>query len=465
MCIRTLILLFISMCPLTTYGAVVINEIAWMGTAVNANDEWIELYNNGSESVSLDGWILSDGVSLSIALTGAVGAGEYALLERTDDETVPGKTAFLIYTGALSNDGRTLTLKRGDTSAEDVVVGGTVWEDVGGNNVTKDTAQRTSSSWITGAPTPGVQNVSVDSSPEESTDTTDSENNDSEESNTTLTTKSSTNSSSRPPQPIPNKLSLKINAPSIAYVNQPITLTSVPEGLGKTIIASLVHTWNFGDGYTGGGKETTYSYVYPGTYVVVLNATYAKHNEDARKVIEVLPVTLALSRDAKNNIQIQNTSNREMDISGFTLSGRKSFTFPKNSILLPQGKLTISAERLEAFDPSLTIVLRDTKNSVVTQDPPAPSTEVKNTVSTNSTIQSVSKTTSNVLEKTTVTDNEEVKVVDDVGKNDVTIPLYNTAQTATVIGTDMDFSKNMPYFGLVGIIGIGILLLYFRRSA
>ena len=44
--------------PLGAEAAVVINEIAWMGTVSSANDEWLELYNDGTEEVSLDGWII-----------------------------------------------------------------------------------------------------------------------------------------------------------------------------------------------------------------------------------------------------------------------------------------------------------------------------------------------------------------------------------------------------------------------
>ena len=46
------------------YGAmdnqsnVVINEIAWMGSAASASDEWIELKNTTNESINLSGWTL-----------------------------------------------------------------------------------------------------------------------------------------------------------------------------------------------------------------------------------------------------------------------------------------------------------------------------------------------------------------------------------------------------------------------
>ncbi len=91
--------------------SVVINEVAWAGTAASADDEWIELWNPGSESTPLDGWVLADGNDIEIHLAGSVGPGEYFLLERGGDDTVSDMAANQIYTGALSNSGEELTLR------------------------------------------------------------------------------------------------------------------------------------------------------------------------------------------------------------------------------------------------------------------------------------------------------------------------------------------------------------------
>ncbi|RLC90980.1 MAG: hypothetical protein DRI77_14380, partial [Chloroflexi bacterium] len=37
-------------------GDVVINEVAWMGTAASSYDEWIELYNNTDSSIDIGNW-------------------------------------------------------------------------------------------------------------------------------------------------------------------------------------------------------------------------------------------------------------------------------------------------------------------------------------------------------------------------------------------------------------------------
>jgi len=102
---------------------VVISEIAWMGTTASSADEWIELYNNSASPISLMGWTLSaadDGIP-SIALTGTIPAGSQFLLERTDDDSVPGVAADQTYSGALSNDGESLVLSDGASAMIDHV--------------------------------------------------------------------------------------------------------------------------------------------------------------------------------------------------------------------------------------------------------------------------------------------------------------------------------------------------------
>ncbi len=96
------------------YGqGIVINEVAWAGTAGNASDEWIELYNPTDSPVDLSGWTLTFGdyaIDLGEAVNTIVQPGGYFLLERTDDDTVSDIPADLIYKGSLTNTGVVLNL-------------------------------------------------------------------------------------------------------------------------------------------------------------------------------------------------------------------------------------------------------------------------------------------------------------------------------------------------------------------
>ena len=91
---------------------VIINEVAWMGGAVSANDEWIELKNISGIPVNLTGWQLVDkGKQIKIIFKqGLIPAGGFYLFERSNDESVPNILADFIYTGALSDSDEALYL-------------------------------------------------------------------------------------------------------------------------------------------------------------------------------------------------------------------------------------------------------------------------------------------------------------------------------------------------------------------
>jgi hypothetical protein len=95
--------------------AVVINEVAWMGTDAQASDEWIELYNPGDSSVDLSGWVLKSSTDDSphILLEGSIAPSGYFLIERTDDTAVNDVSAQMKVSfgqGGLNNNGELLIL-------------------------------------------------------------------------------------------------------------------------------------------------------------------------------------------------------------------------------------------------------------------------------------------------------------------------------------------------------------------
>jgi hypothetical protein len=141
--------------------SVIINEVAWAGTASGlADDEWIELYNTTNVAINITGWRItaSDGTP-NISLVGIIPARGYFLLERganvTDDTTVSDIPADQIYTGnALSNSGEALTLYDSANRIIDTANGnGGAWP--AGSGTTYGTMERilnsadSDSAWIT----------------------------------------------------------------------------------------------------------------------------------------------------------------------------------------------------------------------------------------------------------------------------------------------------------------------------
>ncbi|MEY3784098.1 MAG: hypothetical protein RLZZ230_420 [Candidatus Parcubacteria bacterium] len=345
---RFLIILAFSLAffPNVSFAAVSISEVAWMGSATSANYEWIELHNDG-EATDVTGWVLSDGLNLSIELTGIIPSGEYAVLERTSEVSAPGE-AFFIYTGALVNSGATLKLVRTDGSIVDQVSGGENWVNIGGDNLTKETAQYTSAGWVTAAATPGrgITAGEVNVAAADAAATTE----------TKTVTKSSGSSGSSTAKPkasepvrliIPGvTLKLKVGAQTVGYVNQAIAFNVEATDIGDNLINSLTYEWNFGDGFTATNKEVEHVFLYPGTYVVTVYGNFKRQEQVARYEITILPVMVSLTTNDRGDVQINNDSPYEIDISGYQVRGGKTFVFPPRSIMLPNQTITIPKTKL-----------------------------------------------------------------------------------------------------------------------
>ncbi len=134
---------------------ILINEIAWAGSIVSSSDEWIELKNIGDTDISLKGWQLLDKAGdIKIVFPGstAIPAHGFYLLERTDDESVPGVAANLVYIGGLNNSEETLRLFDNECALVDEVIDvGENWSNIGGSGAPDyRTAERTNlASWHT----------------------------------------------------------------------------------------------------------------------------------------------------------------------------------------------------------------------------------------------------------------------------------------------------------------------------
>lgn len=290
-------------------AAVRINEIAWMGNLNSGSDEWIELYNDAPTAVDLSGWKLTatDG-SPTIALSGTIGSRGYFLIERTDDTSVPTIPADLVtsFGDGLGNSGETLVLRDNRSVSVDTVVGGNDWKNVGGDNVTKSTAQRTANSWITGAPTPRATNVA--------------------EAGEVLGADASTNAG--------GALGVSLSDDLHVYTGSTVPLSAVLSGGHAT--ATL--RWNFGDGATGEGMQVSHRYDIAGTYVVSVDATRGDAHASDRLVVTVSDPSVLVSAHKEGDrgyVTIENRVDLELDISGWMLtrSDGLRFVFPSHSVI------------------------------------------------------------------------------------------------------------------------------------
>jgi hypothetical protein len=350
--IRTLIIACIYLLPLSVYGAVSIHEVAWMGDAASANHEWIELYNSGDAAVSVDGWTLTDGMNLAVSLVGTLLGGQYAVLERSNDESAPG-TAFLIYTGALVNTGATLQLKDAHNGIVDQVAGGENWQNIGGDNVTKETAQYTTGGWVTAPGTPGRSNATAAATTTQAT-----------EAKKTVSSGDWLVGEVRAPVVLSRTpetdLVLTPAVPERAFVGQKVSFSVQASGVGEQFKASLNYVWNFGDTATGTGKSVTHKYAYPGTYMVRVRGSFGTREAVSEAVVTVLPITVSLTRNEDEDIQLHNDTVYPVDVSGYHVRGDKVVIIPTDTIILPRSTVTIPSHRVELVPGQSLVMVYDT---------------------------------------------------------------------------------------------------------
>ncbi len=329
--------------PFISHASIVISEVAWMGSASNANAEWIELYNTGSTQ-TLDGWTLSavDGQP-HIKLSGTLRENSFALLERTSDDTVPGIPAFLIYTGALGNTGEILELRDANGVLIDRVDGSDNWA-IGGDNVTKDTLQRSGnppvSSFITAPPTPGMGG-GTPRAPEPAAGQSPPSTSVSPPAigSSVRTIESSTVDGGTVRVRLEPALTLLLPLEQTVTAGVPTTfrVQAFREGGTETDLHEAV--WNFGDGTVVRGATPTHTYRYPGSYAVLVvgkRTNFTRElSAEARMVVRVAAPELDIIGATDEYIEVQNKSAVEVDLSGFTLvAGDVRFRIPDSTRIL-----------------------------------------------------------------------------------------------------------------------------------
>ncbi len=318
---------------------ILINEIAWMGTEQSANHEWIELKNNTGQEIDLNNWQLtSTDNSPQITLQGKIAPYGYFLLERTDDQTLPGIPADQIYTGALNNSGETLKLFDPDNNLIDSVEASNEWP--AGDNQTKQTMERTEGGWQTSqnaGGAPGSVNSAgqpAEQSPAETTAADQPE-------QPLATTTPPEGKTSQPANRAPiAQAGPDINALTNQIIKFDAANSSDPDN------DSLSYFWNFGDGATDNRATTSHYYQYPGEYLAVLEVSDGQLTDLDPVKITIYSDSIIISEfipdpegdDRQNEwIEIYNQSQQTADLSNWQLDdapgGSKPFIFPKNTLI------------------------------------------------------------------------------------------------------------------------------------
>lgn len=335
---------------------IIINEIAWMGTAESADNEWLEFLNKTSADIDLTGWILTaqDGAPVK-TLSGTIKAGGFFILERTGDNTLPNIAADLIYTGALSNGGETLILKDQNGNEIDHIEASAGWP--AGDNTTKQTMQKTTdSNWITAEPTPRAPNSNQQSNEQAQNKQLQEINQQSENEISSIETFNF--------QLLTSNLIADAGENVVALLGQEITFDASRSQGNITN-----YEWNFGDGSISREKIAKHKYNFSGKYIITLSISNGGSESQNQITASIYPSGVYISEflpspagsDDNEWIEIYNSNNFPVNLSGWKLDDDENKTKP---FIIPQNTF-IAAKNYLIFSRSVTkIALNNDKDSV-----------------------------------------------------------------------------------------------------
>lgn len=259
-------------------------------------------------------------------------------------------------------------------------------------------------------------------------------------------------------------LSLAIDAPAVASVNQPIELSVTPTGIAETLFDSLTYEWNFGDATTAAGETVTHTYAYPGNYVVQVAGEFARHSATARIELTVVPANLSLMRTEQGDVQINNDAPYEIDLSGFTIRSTRSFILPERTILLPRATITVPRERVGGsvrtsaalFDREYEMVASFTHAT----DDPAP--RVRGAATARAATVPNATTNSDTPPRYTFAD-DVARGATSTMPATTTVSATYTPATTTMSSSSVFPERSLPYLGLIAVLGTALIAVYAGR--
>jgi hypothetical protein len=363
--------------PSAAFANVQINEVAWMGDATSAYNEWIELYNDGDTAEDLSGWsiVTTDG-KFSIILSKTIQPKGYFLLEHVKADAAKSTASdVLSYTGTYFNNegGIILLLKHGDMET-DKIDASEKWPAGNSDKAKEETMQRNGEKWITAPSTKGTENKTSDTSSETTDATTDTTNTDTAPYSSSLDT--SAHMSPLPLSDFSEKQELYISAGRnrIVSAGNPVIFEAYAIDSKGTKSQNISATWSFGDGSQAGGVKVSHTYKYSGDYAVVLNASTGRNEAVSRAEIKVFAPKITLFAENDGAVSLSNDSAYEINIGGWKIQGTTgTFAVAPDTIIMPGKKIIFpqmimginfpANETMSLFSPDGTMVVNFTKSS------------------------------------------------------------------------------------------------------
>ncbi len=354
-------LTFIFFVPPSVFAALSINEIMYNPEGADADREWIEIYNSGSQSVDLSQYFFYENETFHKIAKGNIAAGSYVLLAKKPEilsQEISG-VEILKSSFSLSNKGETLSLANKEKEIFDTVS----YSPTDGANGDGESLQKTGGPWVHAEPTPGRKNKESSSflagNSQGSTSSGES---------------SSGGSGDASPQETQRKKTFEPYYRIIVdrskeevfvdtHLSFDIQAQLVKQGEEKDLSSGYYYV-NFGDGtstsFSGDTLTCSHRYRKEGNYQMVVlyysSLFLYKEGKEAdaslhQKIVVHKPSLGIKALSYREGLVIENNSDFKIDISNYRIvTAKKSYSFPEQSYLYPHSEITLFIDML-GFDP------------------------------------------------------------------------------------------------------------------
>lgn len=344
--------------PSAAFAQVVISEVMYNPAGDNTKRQWVELYNAGSNPVTLTastkGWRVVDSASHVLvdptstnnaggrgSLTVAPGA--YAIIASdpaTFIEEYPGGS-YSVIKSAISPSATqgTITLLDDVGNTVDTV---SYSSDMGGSN-DGTSLQKGGSSWLAATPTPGGGSLASAGNTGGDTSASDT--------GAATTTAQSANpgasSGDSAIMPPPPKVFADGGSDRTVIVGADTEFKARAYNQKKDLIEFSHFHWNFGDGSTADLPVVLHHFDYPGRYVVMLDIPEERDAVADQVIVTVESMKLVLSLMPDGGVAIENRAGRMLDLSRWIIRSQgRTFTIPERTFVLANTTLRISQRTL-----------------------------------------------------------------------------------------------------------------------
>lgn len=345
-------LFFIFLFPAVACAEVRFTEVMYDLEGADAGREWVEVCNTGSDSVDLTGWkFFENGTNhgLTEAQGGtAISSGECAVIADNSGTFLSEHGGFsgVLFDSSfsLANTTETITLRNADLTDVDTFTYNSDMGAAGDGN----SLQSNAGSWVVAAPTPGSATLGVSAQGQEEGQTTSENVNETLEITPIQEDSAQDDSGTQSSFPVIPQLFADAGKGYAGVSGGPILFKGQAVGKKGEILANARYSWTFGDGTTAEGKEVYHTYMYPGKYRVVLNVSSGFNSGSDMTIADISTAMISISKiiiGQNGLIELKNLSQKELDISGWTLAGNgREFVIPQDTFILGQEAVIFSGQ-------------------------------------------------------------------------------------------------------------------------